>query len=198
MRLRLEAVFLDAFEKASQAVLAQKHVLHREIERHLSFYGLREKLHLESTRGAVHGNLPSMSALSEPASIGLVTTFNELCLTPRPPEELEGLLTDLILADFKPIIAKLADDAETELNAQSLSLLQDIRLLALHPLQIMLARLSNTLEEIWPAEGSENGSAKEIQNILEENVQAIQSRIDTLNGVISALKATSLKLASAY
>jgi len=198
MRLRLEAVFLDAFEKASQAVLAQKHVLHREIERHLSFYGLREKLHLESTRGAVHGNLPSMSALSEPASISLVTTFNELCLTPRPPEELEGLLTDLILADFKPIIAKLADDAETELNAQSLSLLQDIRLLALHPLQIMLARLSNTLEEIWPAEGSENGSVKEIQHILEENVQAIQSRIDTLNGVISALKATSLKLASAY
>ena len=198
MRLRLEAVFLDAFEKASQAVLAQKHVLHREIERHLSFYGLREKLHLESTRGAVHGNLPSMSALSEPASISLVTTFNELCLTPRPPEEIEGLLTDLILADFKPIIAKLADDAETELNAQSLSLLQDIRLLALHPLQIMLARLSNTLEEIWPAEGSENGGAKEIQHILEENVQAIQSRIDTLNGVISALKATSLKLASAY
>jgi GTP-binding protein EngB required for normal cell division len=144
LRIRLENVFLNAIEDAGGMLAAEHEALKAELS------ALLEGRSLAANPAIILGPpmelTPSLAALSEPAALGFTAHLTQLA----GAGEGEGTsvnLRDLIVADFAPIIEKLADEASRVFHEGSSAFIRQARALTFGPIDAVAGKVSQALQD---------------------------------------------------
>ncbi len=147
LRIDLETEFLKAFEEATQVIAGYLSDFIGEVSGLIDGGGLIQRLAINVAGEGVLSKPPSLAALGEPAAIELATTLAEP-LFERLSQEAQGEhLAQAVTADFAPILAKLANEAEGSLSHIADTVTEQMRMLTLRPLGSAILRISAALAE---------------------------------------------------
>ncbi len=182
LRIKLESVFLAAFEDAIRLFVAEQERLGSELGKQFEAAGLAGRLTI--IPGHPFSVSPSLAALSEPAPLNLTAG---LAAYPVPPDGQGSNLARAIIASFEPIIEKLAGEAAKALNEKATALLQRVRALTLAPLEASVGRLSACLQQIEPNSAHRPAA----QETLQQEMEAIRERTANLRLILAAHTATA-------
>ncbi len=180
LRIKLESVFLAAVEDAGSLIVGEQQRLGTELTK------LLESSSLEAKPAIIVGQplaaSPSLAALSEPAALGLAASFREFSAGVMPPEDQGAYLSRIILADFEPIIEKLAREAARVFRESSMNLIHQVRVLTLSPMDVAIHRISAQIHE---AEAPQTDGAS-IPHSVERNIQSLRETVSNLNHILAA------------
>ncbi len=156
LRMRIETAFLDAIEKLRNLLENEQELLRLDLSKLLDASGLTGKPSI--ILGQPLALTPSLAALSEPAVLGVGAQLN-------------GLTADLVMADFAPIIEKLASEASRVFHEGSSTFAEQAKALTFGPIDALIESVSFALKE---APARQPGDA-------EMRMQAIRKTISNLN-----------------
>ena len=122
LRMRLETAFLEAIDDACKLLASEQQTLKTELSSLLDAGGLTGKPAI--ILGQPLALTPSLAALSEPAALGFSAYLTKLAGNPAGAGDGGVKLVDLIIADFVPIIEKLAGEALRSLPGRGFHLCQ--------------------------------------------------------------------------
>lgn len=148
LRVKLENTFLSAFYDAAQSVLAEQEQLRTQLAASMEASGIAIKFAMASNEKMPLTSQPSLSALSEPAALGLAASFVELAAKPLPASEQNDYFTRVILTDFEPIIDRLSGEAARALHDMSSNMIEQMRTLTLRQLETTHQRLSVSIQKV--------------------------------------------------
>jgi tRNA U34 5-carboxymethylaminomethyl modifying GTPase MnmE/TrmE len=177
LRVKLENTFLNAFGDAAQSVLTEQEQLKKELTASLEQSGIAIKFAMASGDKMPLTSQPSLSALSEPAALGLATSFVEIATKPLSAEEQNAYFSGVIAADFEPIVDRLASEAARALHEMSANMTQQMRTLTLRQLETAVHRVSGSIQKMEAAADTSTTA----QDLL-------QLEIDTRREVIAKIK----------
>ncbi|MGO9546505.1 MAG: dynamin family protein [Rhodomicrobium sp.] len=132
LRMRIETAFLDAIEKLRNLLENEQELLRLDLSKLLDASGLTGKPSI--ILGQPLALTPSLAALSEPAVLGVGAQLN-------------GLTADLVMADFSPIIEKLASEASRVFHEGSSTFAEQAKALTFGPIDAVIERVSLALKE---------------------------------------------------
>jgi hypothetical protein len=181
LRIKLESVFQAALEDAGNAIIGEQEKLRAELTKLFEINGLAEKSVIFA--GNELAGLPSPSALSEPAALGLTAGLNEFALREIPPSNDPNThLAKVIAADFEPIIEKLADEASAVLLEKSASLEKKARALTLGPIEAAVGRVPAVIASVE----SPSPASPSAHQYVEQSIQTLRERLTSLKAVLIA------------
>ncbi len=144
LRMRLETVFLNAIEDTGELLAAEHEALKAELSALLDGRGLTASPAI--ILGQPLALTPSLAALSEPAALGFTAHLTHL--TGAAGGEGPGVnLQELIVADFAPIIEKLAGEASRVFHEGSSAFTRQARALTFGPIDAAIERVSSALQD---------------------------------------------------
>ncbi len=177
LRMRLEAVFLDALEDTRTMLASEHEVLRSELSSLLEANGLAGKLTIILGQPLAH--TPSLAALSEPAALGFTAHLTDLAGTPAVIPNRSVNLSDLIIADFAPIIEKLAGEASRVFQEGAVAFARQAKALTFGPIDNAVERVTLALDETR-TEGD-----------AEASIQAIRETISSLEAILDGPQASA-------
>ena len=122
---------------------------------------------------------PSLAALSEPAALGFTAHLTDLAGTPAVIANRSVNLSDLIIADFAPIIEKLAGEASRVFQEGAFAFARQAKALTFGPIDNAIERVSLALNE-----ARTEGDA-------EASIQAIRETISSLEAILDGPQASA-------
>jgi hypothetical protein len=164
LRVKLENVFLSAFDGAAQSVQAALGAFNAEAKSLPDESGLIDKLAVELTAKGAFSGPPPLAALAEPAALGLAATLNELAALSLPQAREKDNLLQAAVADFEPILAGLAQEAEAILATIPHHLSRQISMLAFRPIETAMQRIANIVSAAANPDSAEaQAAARELE-----------------------------------
>ncbi len=176
LRMRLEAVFLDALEDTRTMLASEHEVLRSELTSLLEANGLAGKLTIILGQPLAH--TPSLAALSEPAALGFSAHLTDLAGTPAVSPDRSVNLPDLIIADFAPIIEKLAGEASRVFQEGAVAFARQAKALTFGPIDNAVERLTLALDE------------PRTEGDAEASIQAVRETISSLEAILDGRQAS--------
>ena len=170
LRIRLELALLEAMEGVRNALQNEQELLRLELSKVLAASGLTGPM---IVLGQPLALTPSLAALSEPAALGLTAHLIGLPGGPAAGQDQGVRLTDLITADFAPIIDRLASEASKAFGEAASTFAEQTKALTCGPMDSMIGKVSLAVEEAQTLQPVDNETA--IQDIREtiSNIKAI-------------------------
>jgi len=185
LRVRLEAVYEAALKGAGAEISREREKFQAELKKLFEVAGLQGKSAIFPAEPM--GAIPSPSALSEPAALGV--SLNSFATTQGDPAE--SGLEAAIAADFEPIIERLAEEAATVLGETSSRLEAQARALTLGPIGDAAARVSQALELARDSSASGQQSSAFVQQtiqVLREKLSSLEIACAAAESVLAGIK----------
>jgi len=180
LRVKLESVFLTAVEDAGDQIAGEQERLRANLTR------LFEETNFKQKPAAILGQVPavspSLTALSEPAALGLTESLREFASSPIPAEIQSADLSRVILVDFRPIIEKLASEAARVLQERSDTLIHQVKALTLGPMDIAIRHIDGEIQKT----GTPSADTFSEPQSLDQKVQALHETISNLRLILTA------------
>ena len=145
LRVELENKFLNAFGEAAQLLAGALNNFIADACSLIEASGLINGIAFNAASQATEYEAPSLAALGEPPAIELAANFGECLLEHLPQKELGDYFSKVVAADFNLILGKLADEAEGRLSRIAEVVSQQMRMLAVRPLENTILRINNAL-----------------------------------------------------
>jgi GTP-binding protein EngB required for normal cell division len=145
VRMRLETVFLEAIQEVRDSLANELEVFHAELSGRLEASGLNGNPAV--ILGQPIAFSPSLAPLSEPAALGLAAHLTKLGATPAYGDGGSADLAGLVVADFAPIVEKLAAEASRVLREEISSLVGQTGDLTFGPMDMVIEDVSLALPE---------------------------------------------------
>jgi hypothetical protein len=158
LRINLEIEFLNAFENAARSMAAALSNFAAEASSLIEASGLTDRLAIDAVSKAVLVEPPSLAALGEPATIETAAGLEESIFERFPEKDRLDYFAKAVAADFAPILVNLVDEAEKRLSQIAETLTEQMRMLALRPLEKSIAQISTTIAEV-ESSGASHGIA---------------------------------------
>ncbi len=184
LRVKLESVFLTAVEDAGNQIAGEQERLRANLTR------LFEETNFKQKPAAILGQVPavspSLTALSEPAALGLTESLREFASGPIPAEIQSTDLSRVILVDFRPIIENLASEAARVLQERSDTLIHQVKALTLGPMDIAIRHIDGEIQKT----GTPSADTFSEPQSLDRKVQALHETISNLRLILTASRPT--------
>ncbi|MGA7325934.1 MAG: dynamin family protein [Rhodomicrobium sp.] len=177
LRVKLESVYETALKEAAAEISSEREKFQTELKKLFDVAGLQGKSAIFPAEPV--GAIPSPSALSEPAALGV--SLNGFATKQGDPAESAGLEA-AIAADFEPIVERLADEAATVLRERSSRLEEQARALTLAPIGDAAGRVSQALEL---ARGS-SASGQSSSAFAQQTIQVLREKLSGLERACAA------------
>ncbi len=182
LRMRLETAFVEAIDDACKLLASEHETLKSELSSLLDAGGLTGKPAI--ILGQPLALTPSLAALSEPAALGFSAYLTRLAGNPAGGEDGGVQLADLIIADFAPIIDKLAGEALRVFQDGASTFARQAKALTFGPMDLAIDRVSQALKEAETAR-PEDG---------ESSVQALRETISSLKPILDGRRANGTQV----
>ena len=182
LRMRLETAFLEAIDDACKLLASEQQTLKTELSSLLDAGGLTGKPAI--ILGQPLALTPSLAALSEPAALGFSAYLTKLAGNPAGAGDGGVKLVDLIIADFVPIIEKLAGEALRVFQDGASTFARQAKALTFGPMDLAIDRVSQALKEAETAP-PENA---------ETSVQALRETISSLKPILDGRRVNGSKV----
>ncbi len=182
LRMRLETAFLEAIDDACKLLASEQQTLKTELSSLLDAGGLTGKPAI--ILGQPLALTPSLAALSEPAALGFSAYLTKLAGNPAGAGDGGVRFVDLIIADFVPIIEKLADEALRVFQDGASTFARQAKALTFGPMDLAIDRVSQALKEAETAP-PENA---------ETSVQALRETISNLKPILDGRRVNGSKV----
>ncbi len=140
VRMQLEDVFLDAIQEVQNSLARDLEVLEAELSSQLKASGLNGNPAV--ILGLPLAFSPSLAALGEPAALGLGAHLTKLAGMPAYGQGGSADLAGLVVADFAPIVERLAAEASRVFREGMSSFVSQTRDLTFGPMDMVIQDVS--------------------------------------------------------
>ena len=182
LRMRLETAFLEAIDDACKLLASEQQTLRTELSSLLDAGGLTGKPAI--ILGQPLALTPSLAALSEPAALGFSAYLTKLAGNPAGAGDGGVKFVDLIIADFVPIIEKLAGEALRVFQDGASTFARQAKALTFGPMDLAIDRVSQALQEAETAPPED----------AETSVQALRETISNLKPILDGRRVNGSKV----